>query len=122
MKLQLIGTFGGQRQARTFFVADFTGNGYLEVARNRRGQVGALYHAPGRTMRRDARFRGYWQVKQAREQFQTAQKLDPDNWNYHRQEWSYSTADQLFKFGNKVRKLGGKPYYEPLDMPTPADK
>ena len=53
------------------FLVDFyaTGNGYLEVARNRRGQVGALYHAPARTLRRDARFRGYWQVKHAREQF-----------------------------------------------------
>ena len=56
------------------FLVDFyaTGNGYLEAARNRRGQVAALYHAPGRTMRRDARFRGYWQVKQARETFFSA--------------------------------------------------
>ena len=53
------------------FLVDFyaTGNGYLEAARNRRGRVAALYHAPGRTMWRDARFRGYWQVKQARETF-----------------------------------------------------
>ncbi len=31
--------------------------------RNGRGRVAELYHAPARTMRRDAKFEGYWQVK-----------------------------------------------------------
>ena len=46
-----------------------TGNAYWEAARNRRGDVAELYHAPGRTMRRDRGFRGYWQVKQNRSRF-----------------------------------------------------
>lgn len=39
------------------------GNGFLEVARDRKGRVAELYHMPGRTMRRDSRLAGYWQVK-----------------------------------------------------------
>ena len=47
------------------FLVDFeaTGNAYFEVVRDGRGRVAELYHAPARTMRRDARFDGYWQVK-----------------------------------------------------------
>ena len=53
------------------FMIDYgsMGNGYFEFARNRIGGIGAMYHIPGRTMFRDARFRGYWQVKQMREHF-----------------------------------------------------
>lgn len=44
------------------------GNGYLEVVRDRRGTVVEVYHVPARTMRRDAQFGGYWQVKRMQEQ------------------------------------------------------
>lgn len=39
------------------------GNAYWEAARNRRDEVVELYHVPGRTVRRDQSFAGYWQVK-----------------------------------------------------------
>ena len=42
------------------FMVDYgsMGNAYLEFSRNRLGGIGAMYHVPGRTMYRDARFRG----------------------------------------------------------------
>ena len=47
------------------YLVDFysMGNAYFEVVRNRKGKPGELYHAPARTMRRDASFNGYWQVR-----------------------------------------------------------
>ncbi len=70
----------------------------------------------------DANFRlGAWFQAQgdretASKHWKKAQKLSPDNWNYHRQDWSYSAFDASLRFMNKLRKLD-KPYYEPLDFP-----
>ena len=52
------------------FLVDYysQGNSYFEVVRDRKGRPARLYHAPARTMRRDARFRGYWQVKATMQQ------------------------------------------------------
>lgn len=47
--------------------------------------------------------------------FVTAQKLQPDDWNYHRQQWSFG-KDALKNWGEKFRALGGKEYYEPLQI------
>lgn len=49
------------------FLVDYysLGNAYLEVVRDRSGRVAELYHVPGRTMRRHARFQGYFQVRGA---------------------------------------------------------
>jgi peroxiredoxin len=54
--------------------------------------------------------------KGAREHWQSAQNLDPDNWNYHRQDWSFDSKEAVRNWMAKVRALGGKPYYEPLNL------
>jgi hypothetical protein len=43
-----------------------------------------------------------------------AQELNPDDWNYHRQEWSFG-ADAGKKWMEKFQKLD-KPYYPPLEI------
>jgi peroxiredoxin len=50
----------------------------------------------------------------AREHWQRAQSLDPDNWNYHRQDWSFDAREATANWIAKVRKLGKKPYYDPI--------
>ncbi len=51
--------------------------------------------------------------------FKEAQRLDPDNWNYKRQAWALSDAERDYgtNFGREVKKLNGKPYYEPRKLP-----
>jgi len=44
-----------------------------------------------------------------------AQELNPDDWNYHRQEWSF-TGDAGKKWLDKFHKTKD-PYYPKLDMP-----
>ncbi len=48
--------------------------------------------------------------------WERSQKADPENWNHHRQDWSYNTLEASLKFGTKVLTLDG-PYYEPIEMP-----
>lgn len=48
----------------------------------------------------------------------SAQKLDPLNWNYHRQQWTFDPATQNQKWFEKFLGLKGKPYYEPADLPA----
>lgn len=55
--------------------------------------------------------------KSAEKHWHEAQKLNPESWNYHRQEWSFDPATAARKWFGKFRALGGKPYYEPLDLP-----
>jgi hypothetical protein len=43
-----------------------------------------------------------------------AQQLNPDDWNYHRQEWSFG-SDAGKKWMEKFQKLD-KPYYPSLDI------
>jgi hypothetical protein len=51
--------------------------------------------------------------------FQRAQQLNPDDWNYHRQEWSFETpADARAKWLAKFQQLE-TPYYAPLAMDAP---
>ena len=47
--------------------------------------------------------------------FKEAQRLAPDNWNYKRQAWALSNAERDYgtSFQQEVKKLNGKPYYEP---------
>jgi hypothetical protein len=49
----------------------------------------------------------YWEESQA---------LDPDNWNFHRQDWSFTESERTQKFLAKRSKLT-KPYYAPLEIP-----
>ncbi len=59
------------------------------------------------------------QTKLAKKHWAASQKLNPDSWNYHRQDWSYSPFDRSVKFGMKVAGLGDKPYYPKLDLEPP---
>lgn len=54
----------------------------------------------------------------ARVQWQAAQKLAPENWNYHRQDWSFDAKEAVGNWLKKVAALDGKPYYAPLDLPA----
>lgn len=58
----------------------------------------------------------------AREHWQMAQKLDVDNWNYHRQDWSFQPGEAMVNWLKKVRALGNRPYYEPVEWAKPKDK
>ena len=51
--------------------------------------------------------------------FKEAQRLDPANWNYKRQAWALSDAQKDYgtTFWDEVKKLNGKPYYEPRRLP-----
>jgi tetratricopeptide (TPR) repeat protein len=56
--------------------------------------------------------------------FKEAQRLAPDNWNYKRQAWALSNAERDYgtSFMNEVKKLNGKPYYEPRRLPETNKK
>jgi hypothetical protein len=52
--------------------------------------------------------------------FRESQRLAPDNWNYKRQAYLFSTnpdRDYGTTFAKEVQKLNGKPYYAPVDLP-----
>jgi hypothetical protein len=44
-----------------------------------------------------------------------AQELNPDDWNYHRQEWSFTPQEAGKKWLEKFQKLD-EPYYPKLDI------
>jgi len=52
--------------------------------------------------------------------FKEAQRLHPENWRYKRQAWQLTDAERYYgtSFGAEVAKLGGRPYYPPLDLPS----
>lgn len=70
-------------------------------------KLGVYFHQTGD----EARANRYWEA---------AQKLNPDSWNYHRQDWSFTPEQANQNWARKVGQLGDKPYYEPLDLPEPA--
>ncbi len=47
-----------------------------------------------------------------------AQELNPDDWNYHRQEWSFTPSEAGKKWMEKFQKLE-QPYYPKLEIATP---
>jgi len=49
--------------------------------------------------------------------FEHAQQLNPDDWNYHRQEWSFTPKEAGKKWMDKFQKLD-TPYYPKLEMPN----
>ncbi len=53
--------------------------------------------------------------------FEHAQQLNPDDWNYHRQEWSFTPKEAGKKWMDKFQKLD-QPYYPKLDLPDPSKK
>jgi peroxiredoxin len=54
----------------------------------------------------------------AAKHWQESQRLSPSNWNYHRQDWSFDKAKEMSNWLAKVRSLGGKPYYDPVEFPA----
>lgn len=55
--------------------------------------------------------------EQAAAYFERAQRLNPDDWNYHRQEWSFTPSDAGRKWLEKFLKQA-EPYY-PKFQPKP---
>jgi len=53
--------------------------------------------------------------------FERAQQLNPDDWNYHRQEWSFTPQDAGRKWTEKFQKLE-QPYYPRLDLKPQKEK
>ena len=51
--------------------------------------------------------------------YKEAQRLNPESWNYKRQAWALSDAQRDYgtSFMNEVKKLQGKPYYAPRQLP-----
>ena len=47
--------------------------------------------------------------------FAQAQKLNPEDWNYHRQDWSFKPDEAGKKWLEKFQALD-KPYYAPLEI------
>jgi hypothetical protein len=57
----------------------------------------------------------------AKKYFENAQALNPDDWNYHRQDWSFTPGEAGAKWLDKFQKLE-KPYYPTLELKPKADK
>ena len=53
----------------------------------------------------------------ARRYWEQAQKLDPDNWSFNRQDWNLTEGLAGPKFSEKRKGIGNDPYYEPLGLP-----
>ena len=54
----------------------------------------------------------------ASKHWQESQRLNPNSWNYHRQQWSFDKSSEMRNFLTKVRKLGDQPYYAPVEFPA----
>jgi hypothetical protein len=57
----------------------------------------------------------------ARRHWEIAQALDPENWNYHRQDWAFRGEEAKALWRRKFDALAGRPYYQPVDLPEPED-
>jgi len=60
-------------------------------------------------------FKAVEQTARAERYWQMAQQLNPDSWNYHRQDWAYTPEEAGANWQNKVQTLGDKPYYKPIE-------
>jgi hypothetical protein len=76
-------------------------------------------------MEADASFKlGVWfhenkNDEMARKYFEHAQKLNPDDWNYHRQDWSFTPEEAGKKWLEKFQSTKGE-YYPTLDIKKPS--
>ena len=59
-------------------------------------------------------------MESAKKYFEHAQALNPDDWNYHRQDWSFTPGEAGAKWLEKFQKLD-EPYYPKLDL-KPKEK
>ena len=60
-------------------------------------------------------FHNAGQRELAAKYFARAEKLNPDDWNYHRQDWSFTPDEAGKKWMEKFQALD-KPYYAPLEI------
>jgi hypothetical protein len=66
-----------------------------------------------------AYFKSVGNDAKARHYFEEAQRLSPDNWNYHRQDWTYDGEMAAGKrWYKKSQALGEKLYYDKLELPS----
>lgn len=65
-------------------------------------------------------FHGKGEKELAEKHWKEAQRLFPDDWNFHRQDWAF-TPDANKNWMAKFQALNGKPYYEPLELPKQAN-
>ncbi len=65
-------------------------------------KLGVYFHHAGNSQKADQ----YWV---------SAQKLNPDSWNYHRQDWSFTPDEASANWSRKAQTLGVKPYYRPIE-------
>ena len=54
-------------------------------------------------------------ARMAAQYFERAQQLNPDDWNYHRQEWSFTPSEAGRKWLEKFRRQDA-PYYPTLEL------
>ena len=64
-------------------------------------KLGLYFNELGQTAKADK----YWQQAQA---------LNPESWNYHRQDWAYTPEEASKNWQRKAQGLGEKPYYKPI--------
>lgn len=57
----------------------------------------------------------------AKKYFERAQALNPDDWNYHRQDWSFTPGEAGSKWIEKFQKLD-QPYYPTLELKPKTEK
>ena len=65
-------------------------------------KLGVYFHRQGDEAKADH----YWE---------TAQALNPDSWNYARQDWSFTPEIAGDNWTKKVQTLEGEPYYRPIE-------
>lgn len=53
----------------------------------------------------------------ANKHWEAAERLRPDSWNYHRQDWSFTPKEANENWMKKFLELGDQEYYEPLQLP-----
>jgi hypothetical protein len=66
-------------------------------------------------------FHGSGNQPLAKKYFERAQALNPADWNYHRQEWSFTPGEAGAKWLEKFQKLE-TPYYPKLELAPKSDK
>ena len=54
----------------------------------------------------EAKANHYWEIAQA---------LNPDSWNYARQDWSFTPEQAGENWAEKFQTLEGRPYYKPIE-------
>ena len=59
-------------------------------------------------------------TERARTFYKRAQQLNPDDWNYHRQDWSFTPEEAGKLWLEKFQKLDS-PYYQKLEIKPPGD-